>query len=186
MHWKEKANCAGVKLIESGIPDIGLTANLKGEFGMETGTYNRVMIATDGSELGRKAVHNGIEIARLSGAKVYAVYVVTSGGRSAMPKDAGWEKAMKEHLRTEGEDATSFIEEKGKSAGVKVESVILEGNPGDELVKFADKNDIDLVVMGTQGKSGVQRFLLGSVAENVVRHSKNAVLVVRGEKAEES
>ncbi|WP_369799618.1 universal stress protein [Methanosarcina sp. MTP4] len=186
MHLKEKADCARIKFLEAGIPGIGLKANLKGEFGMETGTYNRVMIASDGSELGRKAVHNGIEIARLSGAKVYAVYVVSSGGRSAIPRDAGWEKAMKEHLRTEGENATNFIEEKGKAAGVEVKSVILEGNPGDELVKFADKNDIDLVVMGTQGKSGVQRFLLGSVAENVVRHSKNAVLVVRGEKAEES
>ena len=183
---KEKADCAGGKFIEAGIPDIGLTANLKGEFGMETGKYNRVMIATDGSELGRKAVHNGIEIARLAGAKVYAVYVVTSKGRSSIPRDSGWENAMNEHLKTEGGDAISFIEEKGKAAGVEVKSVILEGNPGDELVKFADKNDIDLVVMGTQGKSGVQRFLLGSVAENVVRHSKKAVLVVRGEKTEES
>ncbi len=146
---------------------------------METGKYNRVMIATDGSELGRKAVLNGIEIARLGGAKIYAVYVV-----AAIPhRDTGWEKAMKEHLRTEGEDAMSFIEEKGKAAGVEVESVILEGNPGDRIVEFADKNDIDLIVLGTQGKSGVQRFLLGSVAENVVRHSKQAVLVVRGEKA---
>jgi len=150
---------------------------------METGKYNKVVIATDGSELGRKAVHNGIEIARLSGAKVYAVYVVASGGGHKIPRDVGWEKAMMEHLRTEGDDAVKFIEEKGKAAGVEVESVVLEGDPGEELVEFADKNNVDLIVMGTQGKSGIQRFLLGSVAENVVRHSKQAVLVVRGEKA---
>lgn len=151
---------------------------------MESGKYKRVVIATDGSELGRKAVHSGIEIARLSGAKVYAVYVMASGGYSVIPpRDAGWERAMKEHLKTEGEAATSFIEEKGKAAGVEVESVILEGDPGAEIIEFADKNEVDLVVVGTQGKSGVQRFLLGSVAENVVRHSKKATLVVRGEKA---
>ena len=92
--------------------------------------------------------------------------------------------SSREHLRTEGEDAVNFIEEKGKAAGVEVESVILEGDPGEELVEFAGEKDIDLIVMGTQGKSGIQRFLLGSVAENVVRHSKQAVLVVRGEKAE--
>lgn len=152
---------------------------------METGTYKRIMIATDGSELGRKSIENGIEIARLSGAKVFAVYVVASGGYSAIPpRDAGWEKAMKEHLRTEGENATAFVEEAGKAAGVEVESVILEGHPGHEIVEFAEKNDINLVVMGTLGKSGIQHFLLGSVAENVVRHSKKAVLVVRGEKTE--
>ena len=151
---------------------------------MEIGKYNKVMIETEESELGRKAVHNGIEIGRLSGAKVYAAYVVSSRGRSAIPRDVGWEKGMVEHLRTEGEDAVKFIEEMGKAAGVEVESVILEGDPGEELVEFAGEKDIDLIVMGTQGKSGIQRFLLGSVAENVVRHSKKAVLVVRGEKAE--
>jgi nucleotide-binding universal stress UspA family protein len=56
----------------------------------------------------------------------------------------------------------------------------LEGNPADEIVNFAEKNDIELIVIGTLGMSGVQRFLLGSVAENVVRHPKVPVLVVRG------
>ena len=64
-----------------------------------------------------------------------------------------------------------------------VESVILEGNPADEIVKFAEENDIDLIVMGTLGKTGIQRFLLGSVTENVIRHSKKPVLVIRGETA---
>ena len=67
----------------------------------------------------------------------------------------------------------------GKAANIEVESVILEGSPADEIVDFAEKNDIDLIVMGTQGKSAIERFLIGSVAENVVRHSKKSVLVVR-------
>lgn len=143
------------------------------------------MIATDNSALGRKAIETGIVMAKLSGARVYAVYVVASRGFSGMhPKDVGWEKAMKEHLHTEGEEATAYVKEAGKKEGVEVEPVIIEGDPGDAIVEFAGKNDIDLIVIGTQGKTGVQRFLLGSVAENVVRHSKKAVLVVRGEKAE--
>ena len=157
----------------------------KGESGMKSNIYRKIMVATDGSELVKKAVDTAVEVAKLSEAKLYAVYVIAGGGGSLRhPKDVGWEKSMGEHLRKEGEEATAFVQDSGKAAGVEVESVILEGNPGHEIVEFAEKNDIDLIVMGTLGKTGIQRFLLGSVAENVVRHSRKAVVVVRGEKAE--
>ena len=147
--------------------------------------YQKIMIATDNSEPGKKAIKTGIAIAKLTGAKVYAVYVVASKGISLIPpRGAGWEKAMKEHLMVEGEEATTFVKEAGEEAGVEVEPVILEGDPGDEITGFAENNEIDLIVMGTQGKTGIKRFLIGSVAENVVRSSKQAVLVVRGEKEE--
>ncbi len=76
------------------------------------------------------------------------------------------------------------METSGKAENVEVESVILEGSPAHEIVNFAEENDIDLIVMGTHGKNAIERFLLGSVAENVVRHSKKAVLVVRGKNIE--
>jgi nucleotide-binding universal stress UspA family protein len=59
--------------------------------------------------------------------------------------------------------------------------VVLEGNPSHEIIEFADNNNIDLIIMGTLGKTGFDRFLLGSVAEKVTRNSKVPVLVVRGE-----
>jgi nucleotide-binding universal stress UspA family protein len=74
----------------------------------------------------------------------------------------------------------------GKAENIEVESFILEGSPAHEIVDFAEKNDIDLIVMGTLGKTGILKFLPGSVTENVVRHSKKAVLVVRGETVEKS
>ena len=143
------------------------------------------MIATDGSELVRKAVDSAIEIAKLSEVKLYAVYVIALGGYSITPYiDAEWEKIMKEQLIIEGKEATAYVENAGRAANVEVESVILEGNPAGEIVDFAEKNDISLIVMGTQGKSAIQRFLIGSVAENVVRHSRRSVLVVRGKTVE--
>ncbi|AAM06654.1 TPA: universal stress protein [Methanosarcina acetivorans] len=152
---------------------------------MNSNIYRKIMIATDGSEPVKKAVDTAIEIARLGGAKLYAVYVIASGGLSLThPRDVGWDKAMKEHLTTEGKEATAYVETGGKAASVEVEPVILEGNPAHEIVEFAEKNDIDLIVMGTHGRTGVQRFLLGSVAQNVVRHSRKAVLVVRETEAE--
>lgn len=149
---------------------------------MKEGTYKRIMVATDGSKPARKAIETGIDIAKLSGAKIYAVYVVVPTTHSA--RDFGWEKAAMEHFRNEGKRATGFVEETAKAAGIEVESVLLEGHPADEIVKFAEQNDIEMIVMGTLGKTGLDRFLLGSVAENVVRHSKIPVLVVRGENSE--
>lgn len=152
---------------------------------MNSTIYRKIMVATDGSELVKKAVDTAVEVAKLSEAKLYAVYVVTSGGVSITHlRDAGWEKAMKEHLTTEGKEATAYVETAGKAADVEVESVILEGSPAHEIVDFAEKNDIDLIVIGTLGKTGIQKFLLGSVAQNVTRHSRKAVLVVKEVEAE--
>ena len=99
-------------------------------------------------------------------------------------RDIAWEKAMKEQLIIEGNEATTYVENTGRATNIEVESVILEGSPVDEIVDFADKNDIDLIVMGSHGKSAIQRFLIGSLAEKVVKHSKIEVLVVRKETAE--
>jgi len=149
---------------------------------MNSSIFRKIMLATDGSESARKAVDSAIEIAKSSNAKLYALHVIALGDYySSMPLsiDAEWIKAMEEHLRIQGKEATDYVENAGRAANVEVEPVILEGNPANEIVDFAEKNDIDLIVMGTQGKTGIQRFLIGSVAENVVRHSIKTVLVVK-------
>ncbi len=152
---------------------------------MKSNIYRKIMIATDGSEFVKKAVATSIEIAKLSEAKLYAVYVISYTGLStAYPKEAGWEKAALDYFRIEGKEAVSYIENAAKAQNVEVESVILEGSPANEIVDFAEKNDIDLIIMGTLGKTGLEKLLLGSVAEKVVRHSRKAALVVREENVE--
>jgi nucleotide-binding universal stress UspA family protein len=155
--------------------------------GMNNSIFRKIMVATDGSELVKKAVDTAIEISKLGQTKLYAVHVIPLGDfYSSMPLsiDAEWIKDMEEHLRIESKEAIAYVENAGRAADVEIESVILEGNPAIEIVDFAEKNDIELIVMGTHGKTGIQRFMIGSVAENVVRHSKNSVLVVKGEPIE--
>jgi nucleotide-binding universal stress UspA family protein len=157
----------------------------KGRSSMKSSIYSKIMVATDGSEPARRAVDSAIGIAKLSEAKLYAVHVIALGFYSTTHStDSEWEKAMKEQLVKEGKEVTDYVENAGRAKNVEVESAILEGNPAEEIIDFAERNDIDLVVMGTHGITGITRVLLGSVAENVVRHSKKAVLVVRGETAE--
>lgn len=154
---------------------------------MDNRVFTNIMVATDDSETARKAVNTAITIARLNNARLYAVHVITPGEISVTqhdPRDPGWKNQMRENLETQGKEATDYVEIAGNIENVTIEPVILEGNPADEVVNFAEKNDIDLIVIGTLGKTGIKRFLLGSVAENVVRHSKKAVLIVKGETIE--
>jgi nucleotide-binding universal stress UspA family protein len=95
--------------------------------------------------------------------------------------DAAWE-SMYELLKQEGDLAIKYVEEKAQAQGLKIEGNLIEGHPADEIIKYSEKNSVSLIVMGTLGKSGLDRFLLGSVAEKVVRNSKIPVLVVRGRK----
>ncbi|MDK2824829.1 Nucleotide-binding universal stress protein, UspA family [Methanolobus vulcani] len=151
---------------------------------MTSTLYKNIFIATDGSKQNQKAVMHSVELAKMSGAKLYAGYVVDTAAFASIPMDAGWEM-MYELLENEANGATESVEELAKKEGVTVETVVLEGNPSHEIIEFANNNNIDLIVMGTLGKTGFDRFLLGSVAEKVTRNSMVPVLVVRGESEEE-
>ena len=146
---------------------------------MSSELYKKILIATDGSEPNKKAVTYGIELARLSGAKVNVAYVVDTAAFASVPMDAGWEM-MYELLQKEGNEAIQQIVDDAKASGIDIEGSLLEGHPSHEIIEFAQNNDIDVIVLGTLGKGGLDRFLLGSVAEKVTRNSKVPVLVVRG------
>ena len=147
---------------------------------MKSEFYRNIVIATDGSENSKKAISYGIGIARLSGATVHTLYVVDTSTFSSIPMDGGWEE-MYEVLRKEGERAVSKVKKLGEASGVNVRDAVLEGHPSSEIITFAENNNVDLIVVGTLGKTGLDRFLMGSVAEKVMRSSKIPVLIVRGE-----
>jgi len=155
-----------------------------GDFILEGKSYDKIMIATDGSKQVEKAVEAAVQLAKFTGARLYAVYVIASAGYT--PRNFGWEESLREILNAEAKKAVTFVEEAGKTLGVKVEPVILEGHPANRIMEFAEQEDMDLIVMGSLGRTGLDRFLLGSIAENVVRHSKTPVMVVKGEAEKES
>lgn len=141
---------------------------------MKRKPYRKILLATDGSENAKSAACSGLEIARSTGAEVYAIYVAgISCCSPIMPESYDWE------IGKEGSEAVAEIEKMGKETGVTVSSVLLQGNPAQKILDFAEQNDIDMIVLGTQGKAGIDRFLLGGVTEKVVRHAKAEVLVVR-------
>jgi nucleotide-binding universal stress UspA family protein len=151
---------------------------------MGTVNFKKIMVATDGSDCSVLAAEKGIELARLSGGTVYAVCVVSTASLSmygdyfsSMGVNPYWE-LIYEELKNQGHQAVDSIKDLGAAKGINVESVLLEGHPADELIRYAEENEMDIIVMGTLGRTGIDRLLLGSVAGNVVRHSKVPVMVV--------
>ncbi|MDW7731985.1 MAG: universal stress protein [Methanolobus sp.] len=139
----------------------------------------KIMIATDDSENVKNAVNWGIELAKAYDAQFTALYVTPPSGVSLAMRGEMWAKGLHEHLKEEGQKATEYVVDLGKKEGVEVETVIIEDKtPTDGIVDFATENDIDIIVMGTLGRTGLDHILLGSVAQNVVRHAKRRVLVV--------
>lgn len=99
-----------------------------------------------------------------------------------MPQDPRWEEAMYAHFRELGREAILYVETAAKDAGIEVETLILEGHPAEEILNFTEKKDIYMIVVGSLGKTDIERFLLGSVSENIVKDAKVPVLVVRAKR----
>ncbi|WP_445475240.1 universal stress protein [Methanococcoides methylutens] len=141
--------------------------------------YKKILIATDGSENADSAVLSGIDIAKKLDAKVYAICVVPTHPSSSMPigsRMMQWEVPF-QVMMTEAKRAVEQVADACLSSGVEVETIVLEGHPAEEIIKYAEENKMDLIVMGSLGKTGLTRLLLGSVAEEVLRHSKVDVMV---------
>lgn len=100
------------------------------------------------------------------------------GPESCILSDASPER-IKSILGFHGDTAIKYIEKLAKKEGVSTERWIVEGNPAEEIVRLAEEQSVDLIVMGTLGSSGIERFLLGSVADKVIRSSRIPVLTVR-------
>ena len=149
--------------------------------------FERILIATDGSKFGEKAAKVGIELAKLSGGKVIIVYVAdinkyTSSAGLISPFGGPSPEAIDNvvaNIRKAGEKATLQVKELARASGVTSDRLIVEGNPPSEILRIAEGDKIDVIVMGSIGKTGLEKFLMGSVAEKVVHDSKLPVLIVR-------
>lgn len=139
--------------------------------------YDRILVPTDGSDGIEPMIEHGLELAAVHDATVHGLYVLDTATMSRMPMDTSWE-AVSNMLREEAEQALARIEE---MAGEKVvvETEIVEGAPSREIVARAEDADVDLIVMGTHGRGGLDRLLLGSVAERAIRSAPVPVLTYR-------
>lgn len=142
------------------------------------GLYDRILVPTDGSAATERAVDEAIDLAAEHGATIHALYVVNTASFASIPTESSVE-GVSDMLEREGDAALETVRTAASERGVAAESVQLDGSPAREIVRYAERADCDLVVMGTHGRGGIDRLLLGSVAERVVRSSTVPVLTVR-------
>lgn len=142
------------------------------------GLYERILVPTDGSDATTRAVEEAVDLAETHGATIHALYVLNTASFASIPTESSVE-GVSDMLEREGNAALDEVETVATEAGVPVERVQLDGSPAREIVRYAEEADCDLIVMGTHGRGGIDRLLLGSVAERVVRSSNVPVLTVR-------
>jgi nucleotide-binding universal stress UspA family protein len=138
--------------------------------------YDEILVPTDGSPATRRAVANAIDLAETYDARLHALYVVDATAYASM--EAGTELVI-EALEEEGEAAVRQVADAAAEAGVDCETSVRSGSAHRTILQYVEDEGIDLVVMGTHGRRGVERYLLGSVTERVVRTADVPVMTVR-------
>ena len=133
-----------------------------------------VVIATDGSESVSRAVRVALDLAERFDAAVHALYVVDTGEVESSPAELRGE--LRDALESQGEEALDAVRD---HADREVATAVREGRPESEIPEYARDCDADVVATGTRGRHGENRFLIGSVAERVVRSCPVPVLTVR-------
>ncbi|WP_396612671.1 universal stress protein [Haloferax sp. S1W] len=144
--------------------------------------YDEILVPTDGSKAAGHAIDHALDIAKTYGATIHALYVVDTSIYTSL--DAGADVVI-DALEREGDAATKHVLEAAEEAGVEADAEVVTGTAYRSIQQYIDDHAIDLVVMGTHGRTGLSHYLLGSVTERIVRTSPVPVLTVRMEKEDE-
>ena len=136
--------------------------------------YDDILFPTDGSEASKATFPHAVSQARAFDARIHVLYVVDTTYAGV---GAGGSKNV-DSLRAEGEAVVAEFEERLLDEAVEVVPEIADGDPFTQIKRYGD-DGIDMIVMGTRGRSGVEKHLLGSVTEKVVRTADVPVFTVR-------
>lgn len=146
--------------------------------------YQRILVATDGSTLSKKAVSSALALARLSGAEVVALKVVPrypqsyfEGGLALPLSDIN---KIEKQWAAHGQAVVDTVAKSSAAKGLTVKAVIAKSDLiSDAIIATAKKHKCDLIVMASHGRKGIKRLLLGSETQQVLTHSHIPVLVLR-------
>jgi len=136
--------------------------------------FERILIATDGSESVSRAVRVALDLADRFDASIHVLTVIDANEIASSPESV--REQLRDALSDQANDALDAVADTTDQA---VETAVREGRPAAEISRYAREIDADVVATGTRGRHGENRLLLGSVAERVVRSCPVPVLTVR-------
>lgn len=138
--------------------------------------YDTILVPCDGSPESERAADHALELAERFDAGVLALFVAESGSARLRSPSGTHEQRVRR-----GTEAIEALRRRAERRGVAVETTVAEGDPAAVIIDVAGSDGVDLIVMGTHGRRGVKRFVLGSVAEEVVRQAPCSVMTVRSD-----
>lgn len=137
--------------------------------------FDRILFPTDGSDGAMVLLDHVLDIAAAHGASLHLLYVADT---SRMSNTEVWGEIV-DTLEIEGERVVQEAADRATSRNISTVTDVVQGEPYDSIIAYADTNGIDIIVMPTRGRRGLERFLLGSTTERVVRRANVPVLTVR-------
>jgi nucleotide-binding universal stress UspA family protein len=141
----------------------------------------KILVPIDGSSYSMKAAKYAIEVAKLQKAQIVCIYVIAKLSYGYEYAGSLFDKRI-EDIKNQSQSGFNQVNKMGENAGLKnIETDILINvlSITDAIISYASNNSTDLIVIGTKGRTGIDRFLLGSVASGVVKHSHCPVFIVR-------
>jgi nucleotide-binding universal stress UspA family protein len=144
--------------------------------------FKNILVATDGSRHAAAAASEAIGIAKKNNGKLIVLAVVPS--ESMQPMDIVHSEMSRDVIAAKelslAENSAKAVKAAAQKEGVAVEAFIMGGRPADAIVQTAKEKNVDVIMLGSHGKTGVDKLLMGSVAERVIVLASCAVLVVKG------
>jgi len=144
--------------------------------------FRSILVATDGSKYSAAAASEAIGIAKRNAGALTVIAVVPA--EIATPADIEFAMASREQIvETEMHDAeknAKAVKEAATKEGIAARAFVMTGKPADAIIETAKENKSDLIVLGSHGRTGLEKLLMGSVAERVIVLASSAVLVVKG------
>ncbi|MFC4249589.1 universal stress protein [Natribaculum luteum] len=143
--------------------------------------YDRILLPTDADEGTERAIDHAIEAADHYDAELHLLYVVDSDVYSSYTGDEYVHEfeGLESALEQEGEEALEDIADQAREAGLEPVVAVRHGRPHEEILAYADDEDVDLLVMGSKERPGEYRRLLGSVTERIARLASRPVTIVK-------
>ncbi|PUE08932.1 universal stress protein UspA [Limnohabitans sp. T6-5] len=146
--------------------------------------YERILVATDGSTLSKKAVASAIQLAATCGAELVAVKIVPRYPQAyfegSIPLSAAEVSRIEKQWTDAAQANLNLVQKSATAKGVTIKTVTVKSDVvSDAIIATAKKQKADLIVMASHGRKGIKRLLLGSETQQVLTHSHIPVLVLR-------
>ncbi len=141
-------------------------------------TIKKILVPTDGSDPSIRAAEYAISIAKTHEAEIVVVSVVDEVVVEQLTKATGRE-SIEHELKVDAQNAVNYVVNLAEKQGIKATSLLVKGRPYEQIVHISKGVNADIIVMGTYGRRGHERLLIGSVTERVIEYSHCPVLVVK-------